>query len=103
MTALLNQYLMLHRHWRINNLRIQRANNNILIILHRLFGIEKYVFQLGNWKTRGGAHSSAILAAIQYSETLLQSKDDEVPDYEGKDEEDGYSCLQNPTKTPIIS
>jgi hypothetical protein len=40
--------------------------------------------------------------AIQYSETLLQSQDDEVPDYEDKDEEDDYSCLQNPTKTPII-
>ncbi len=27
------------------------------------------------------AHLSAVLAAIQYSETLLQSQDDEVPDY----------------------
>jgi hypothetical protein len=50
-----------------------------------------------------GAHLSAVLAAIQYSETLLQSQDDEGPDYEGKDEEDDYSRLQNPTKTPIIS
>jgi hypothetical protein len=40
------------------------------------------------------AHSSAAKAA--------QSQDDEVPDYEGKDEEDNYSHLQNPTKTPII-
>ncbi len=31
LTALPNQYLMLHRHWRINNLSTQRANNNILI------------------------------------------------------------------------
>jgi hypothetical protein len=43
LTMLPNQYLMLHRHWRIKNLRIQRANNNILIVLHR-FGTEKYVF-----------------------------------------------------------
>jgi hypothetical protein len=48
----------------------------------------------------GEAHLSAVLAAIQYSETLLQSQDDEVPDYEGEDEEDEYSRLQNPTKTP---
>ncbi len=45
---------------------------------------------------------SAVLAAIQYSETLLQNQDDEVPDYEPSDEEDEYSHLQNPTKTPII-
>ncbi len=43
LTALLNQYLMLHKHWRINNLRIQRANNNILLVLHR--------FGTVNWKT----------------------------------------------------
>ncbi len=49
------------------------------------------------------AHLSAVLAAIQYSETLLQSQDDKVPDYEGKDEENDYSCLQNHTKTSIIS
>jgi hypothetical protein len=49
------------------------------------------------------AHLSAVKTAIKYSETLLQSQDDEVPDYEGEDEEDDYSCLQNPTKTPIIS
>jgi hypothetical protein len=49
------------------------------------------------------AHLSAVKAAIKYSETIFQSQDDEVPDYEGKDEEDDYSCLQNPTKTPIIS
>ncbi len=49
------------------------------------------------------AHLSAVKAAIQYSETLFQSQDDEGPDYKGKDEEDDYSCLQNPTKTPIVS
>jgi hypothetical protein len=48
------------------------------------------------------AHLFAVKTEIQYSETLLQSQDDEVPDYEPSDEEDGYSCLQNPTKTPII-
>ena len=36
------------------------------------------------------ARLSAVKAAIKYSETLLQSQDDEVPDYEGKDEEDDY-------------
>ncbi len=49
------------------------------------------------------AHLSTVKAAIQYSEILLQSQDDKGPDYEGKDEEDDYSHLQNPTKTPIIS
>ncbi len=49
------------------------------------------------------AHLSAVMAAIQNSEILLQSQDDEVPDYEGKNEEDELSCLQNPTKAPIIS
>ncbi len=49
------------------------------------------------------AHLSTVLAAIQYFDTLLQNQDDEVPDYEPSDEEDEYSHLQNPTKTPIIS
>ncbi len=49
------------------------------------------------------AHLSAVKAAIQYSETLLQSQDDFFPNFEGKDEEGDYSCLQNPTQTPIIS
>ncbi len=49
------------------------------------------------------AHLSAVKAAILYSETLLQSQDDEGTDYETSDEEDVYSRLQNPTKTPIIS
>jgi hypothetical protein len=49
------------------------------------------------------AHLSAVKAAIQYSETLLQSKDDFSPDFEPSDEEDVYSHLQNPTKTSIIS
>jgi hypothetical protein len=49
------------------------------------------------------AHLSAVKAEIQYSETLLQSQDNDGPGYEGKDEEDELSCLQNPTKTPIVS
>jgi hypothetical protein len=49
------------------------------------------------------AHLSTVLAAIGYSETLLQSQDDFSPDFEPSDEEDDYSCFQNPTKTPIIS
>jgi hypothetical protein len=48
------------------------------------------------------AHLLAVKAAIQYSETLLQSQDDFPPDFEPSDEEDVYSHLQNPTKTPII-
>ncbi len=51
------------------------------------------------------AHLSAVKAAIQYSETLsdanLQNQDDFSPDFEGKDN-DSFSLLQNPTKTPII-
>jgi hypothetical protein len=49
------------------------------------------------------AHLSAVKAEIQYPKTLLQNQDDEVPDYEPSDDDDEYSCLQNPTKTPIIS
>jgi hypothetical protein len=46
----------------------------------------------------GEAHLSAVVAAIQYSETLLDT--DEVShDFEGKDN-DRYFLLQNPTKTP---
>ncbi len=48
------------------------------------------------------AHLSAVKAAIQYSETLLQNQDDFSPDFEPSDEDDDYSHLQNPTKTPII-
>jgi hypothetical protein len=49
------------------------------------------------------AHLSAVKAAIQYSETLLQIQDDEGPDYEPSDDDDELSRLQNPKKTPIIS
>jgi hypothetical protein len=104
-TALPNQYLMMHRYWRINNLRIQRANNNLFNVLH-LFGTETYVFLLDDSKNiaySDEAHLSAVKAAIQYSETLLQNEDDFPPDFESSDEEDDYSRLQNPTKTPIIS
>jgi hypothetical protein len=46
------------------------------------------------------AHLSAVKAAIQYSETLLQNQDDFSPDFEPSDEEDDYSQLQNPTRPP---
>jgi hypothetical protein len=50
------------------------------------------------------AHLSAVMAAIQYSETLHDTnphnQDDFSPDFEGKDD-DGYSALQNPTNAPI--
>jgi hypothetical protein len=49
------------------------------------------------------AHLSTVKAAIQYSDRLLQTQNDEGPDYEPSDEKDVYSHLQNPTKTPIIS
>jgi hypothetical protein len=49
------------------------------------------------------AHLSAVKAAIQYSETLLQNQDDEGPDSEPSDDDDELSHFQNPTKTPIIS
>jgi hypothetical protein len=39
------------------------------------------------------AHSSAVIVAIQYSATLLQNQDDEVPDYEPSVDDDEYSCL----------
>jgi hypothetical protein len=48
------------------------------------------------------AHLSTVKTAIQYFETLLQNQDDFPPDFEPSDEEDDYSHLQNPTKTPII-
>ncbi len=49
MTMMPNHYLMLHRHWRINILRNQRANNHILIVLHDI-GTNMYAFMLGDWK-----------------------------------------------------
>jgi hypothetical protein len=64
-------------------------------------GIRVFARQLEEYSNE--AHLSAVKAAIQYSETLLQNQDDEGPDYEPSDEEDVYSRLQNPTKTPIIS
>jgi hypothetical protein len=90
---------MLHRHWRINILRNQRANNHILIVLHR-FGTEKYIFLLGDWKSINEAHSSNVMASIQYSEKIHDT-DEFSPDFEGEDD-DSFSLHQNPTKTPII-
>ncbi len=50
LTALPTHYLMLHRHWRINIVRNQRANNYFVIVLHR-FGTETHVCMQGNWKS----------------------------------------------------
>jgi hypothetical protein len=50
LTALPCQNLMLHRHWRINNLRIQIAKNYFFSVLH-MFGTETFVFLLGNRKS----------------------------------------------------
>jgi hypothetical protein len=51
------------------------------------------------------AHLPTVKAAIQYSETVLdttlQNQDDFSPGFEGKDD-DSFSLLQNPMKTPII-
>ncbi len=62
-----------------------------------------YVFAHQFEEYSNEAHLSAVKAAIQYSETLLQNQDDFSPDFEPSDEEDEYSHLQNPTKIPIIS
>ncbi len=50
LTKLPTHLLMLHRHWRINIVRNQRANNYFVIVLHR-FGTETYVFMKGDWKS----------------------------------------------------
>ncbi len=83
-------------------MRIQRAKNYFYNVLH-LFRTDIRVFARQLEEYSNEAHSSTVKAAIKYSETLLQSQDDEVPDYEDKDEEDDYSRLQNPTKMPITS
>jgi hypothetical protein len=94
-----NQYPMLHRHWRINILRKQRANNNILIVFH---STEKYIFLLGDWMTIAMKLIYLLLwQKIKYFENS-HATDEFTPDFEGKDD-DNYSLLQNPTKTPIIS
>ncbi len=49
LTTLPNQYLMLHRQFRINNLKIERAKSYFFNVLHP-FGTETFVFLLGNWK-----------------------------------------------------
>jgi hypothetical protein len=46
------------------------------------------------------AHLSTVKAAIQYSETLLQSQDDFIPDFEGKDEEDEYHAFRTLQRPP---
>jgi hypothetical protein len=104
LTALPKHYLMLHRHWRINILRRQKANNHILIVLHGIgTNIHLFAWQLEEYSNE--AHLSAVMAAIQYSKTLTdtnhQNQDEFPPDFEGKDD-DAYSLLQNLTKAPII-
>jgi hypothetical protein len=51
------------------------------------------------------AHLTAVMAAIQYSETLpdtnIQNQEDFSLDFEGKDD-DGYTLLSYHTKAPII-
>ncbi len=44
-----------------------------------------HVFARQSEEYRDKAHLSAVLAAIQYSETLVQSQDDEPLDYEPSD------------------
>ena len=93
---------MLHRHWRkqVEDPESQELFLQCLTpIWHR--DIRVFARQLEEYSNE--AHLSVVKAAILYSETLLQSQDDEGPDYEPSDEEDVYSRLQNPTKTPIIS
>ncbi len=50
LTTLPNHYLMLHRHCRINNLKIKRAKSYFFNVLH-LFGTETCLFLLGDWKS----------------------------------------------------
>ncbi len=60
------------------------------------------VFKMQKEEYSDTAHFFSVLAAIRYSETLVQSQDYFSPDFEASDEDDEYSLLQNPTKTPII-
>ncbi len=81
----------------------QESQELFLQCLTPVWHRDKRVFARQLEEYSNEAHLSAVKAAIQYSETLPKSQDDEVPDYEGKDEEDELSRLQNPTKAPIIS
>jgi hypothetical protein len=56
------------------------------LVWHR--DIHVFARQLEEYSNK--AHLSTVQAAIQYSETLVQSQDDEPPDYEPSDEEDEY-------------
>jgi hypothetical protein len=97
-----NHYLMLHRYWRTHILRNPRANNQFFdcITQNRHQHIHLFARQLEDYSNE--ANLSAVMAAIQYSKTLLQNQDDKVPDYEPSDDDNEYSRLQNPPKTPII-
>jgi hypothetical protein len=84
LTTLPNQYLMLHRDWRIKNLRIQVNKTYFFNVLHP-FGTETYVvFAMQKEEYSNEAHFSSVLKAIQYSETLVQSQDDFFPDFEAQ-------------------
>jgi hypothetical protein len=93
---------MLHRHWRINNFEDPESQQQFIQCLTPVWHRDISGFAQRFKEFSNEAHLSPVKAAIQYSETLLQNQDDEVPDYEPSEEEDVYSCLQNPTKTPII-
>ncbi len=99
LTALLNHYLMMHRHWRINILRNQRANNHFFIVLHR-FGTNIFIFMLVNWKSIA-MKLIYLLLWRQFNILRKFMRQMNFPDFEGKDD-DSYLLLQNPTKTPII-
>ena len=60
--------------------------------------IRVFASQLEEYSNK--AHLSAVLAAIQYSEKKHEL-DEFSPDFDKDD--DSFSLLQNPTKTPIIS
>jgi hypothetical protein len=95
---------MLHRHCEDQLFEDPESQELFLQYLTHVLHRDIHVFAARQSKEYGNeAHLSTVKAAIQYSETLLQSQDDEGPDYEPSDEEDIYSHLQNPTKAPIIS
>jgi hypothetical protein len=89
-----NQYLRLHRHWTINILRIQRANNHFLIVLHR-FGTNINVFMLCNWKSIA---MNLIHPLLWQQFSILRKFMIFFPDFEGKDDDNflSFRTLQRP-------
>ena len=103
LTALPNQYLTLHRHWRINNLRIQRAKNYFCNVLH-LFGTETYVFLLGNRKNIAIKPIYPLFwQQFDILRLLFKAKMIFPPTLNPQMRKMTIHALQNPTKTPIIS